>query len=87
MMKLDRHLEAVGFASEALELDPTFAKARFNRAESYFQLKRYENAVEDLRQSFVDRPDLTDPAKMRVVFLYNLYVVSEYTNMVTQIDY
>lgn len=66
MMKLGRYQEAVGFCSEALELDPKFAKARYNRAESYYQLERFENAVEDLKQAFVDRPDLTDPDKLRV---------------------
>jgi DnaJ family protein C protein 7 len=68
MMKLEQYETAVGYCNDALELDETWSKARYNRAECCFKLQRYDKALEDLKQVFTERPDLRNDKMMNVIF-------------------
>ena len=67
MMKLEQYQNAVGYCNDALELDENWSKARYNRAESCFKLKRYDKALEDLKRVFKERPDLRNDQMMMVI--------------------
>lgn len=66
MMKLGQYESAVGYCNGALELDEFWAKARYNRAESCFRLGRFDRALEDLKRTFAERPDLRDARMLQV---------------------
>ena len=66
MMKLGQFESAVGYCNDALALDELWSKARYNRAESCFQLQKFDKALDDLKRVFEERPDLYNEQMLRV---------------------
>lgn len=47
--KAKRYAEAIQLYTKAMSLDPTLSAAQFNRAAAYMALRRYSEALEDVR--------------------------------------
>ncbi|TVR64785.1 MAG: tetratricopeptide repeat protein [Spirochaetaceae bacterium] len=64
---LGRYEDAVSDFTAAIERDPTFAAAIFNRANAYFRLDRFEDAYEQYRRVLDIRDDPDAEHNVRVV--------------------
>ena len=71
-IKYLNHHAAISNCSQVLEVDATNVKALYRRAQSYRQVKEYQNAVIDLEQALVQEPENTAVKKLLNVTQVNL---------------
>ena len=60
-----KYLEAAEAYSEAIELDPTDADVWHNRAQCYWDLKKYDAAISDVNEALRLNPDNSDTLQLR----------------------
>eukprot|EP01016_Furgasonia_blochmanni_P016234 TRINITY_DN1928_c0_g1_i6.p2 TRINITY_DN1928_c0_g1~~TRINITY_DN1928_c0_g1_i6.p2 ORF type:complete len:234 (-),score=67.11 TRINITY_DN1928_c0_g1_i6:103-804(-) len=69
LQKLDENDEVVEYCTRALEQDKDFVKPLINRGHAYYQLKKFEESLEDYKRAKTLKPDLGYDVERRITEL------------------